>query len=158
MFQPMYKPRLLYDYDDVEVKVFFFADSHKEHWRFGFFVQLRCSLLWQESCHLILCWPFGSDSHLIERQSSGNNKSDRSTGKFTRVGLSGKFGVDVYEWRPWSSSAGFPVVGEGRAQEDKTGNKLFLISGPENALVGAVFEAKRLKRLISQSCGNCFTF
>ena len=63
--------------------------------------------------------------------------------------MSGKFGVDVYEWRPWSSSAGFPVVGEGRAQEDKTGNKLFLISGPENALVGAVFEAKRLKRLIS---------
>ena len=64
--------------------------------------------------------------------------------------MSGKFGVDVYEWRPWSSSAGFPVVGEGWAQEDKTGNKLFLISGPENALVGAVFEAKRLKADLSE--------
>ena len=60
--------------------------------------------------------------------------------------MSGKFGVDVYEWRPWSSSAGFPAVGEGWAQEDKTGNKLFLIS----ALVGAVFEEKVEKADLSE--------
>ena len=137
----MFQSRLLCDYDDVGVKVLFLPTVMKNIEDLAFL----CN--WDVlSCHLILCWPFGCDSHLIERQSSGNIESDRSTGKFTRVGLSGKFGVDVYEWRPWSSSAGFPVVGEGRAQEDKTGNKLFLISGPENALVGAVFWSKKVEK------------
>ena len=66
----------------------------------------------------------GTDTTSFWSQSSSGNisKSDKLRGKLWRVGTtSGKFGVDVYEWRPQSSSAGVPGGGRGTQNRQQVG-------------------------------------
>ena len=87
------------------------------------------------ACHLILWWSHGSDTTSFCCQSSGNiSRSDKLTGKFRRVRFRvGNLGLMCTNGGLGPPVRGFPVLGEG-GRTGKTGNKLVLISIPENTV------------------------